>query len=181
MTAWPTAEPGNLDEIVQFRQTADMKLSSQEEIGLRCLMQLARHPDGSSTIHEVARAEGLSPAYVAKILGILRRGGLVIATRCRDGGYALVRGADDIHLSEALLLLGGRLYDTDFCDEHSMNAAEGGRCAHEGNCSLRPVLVNLDRLVHDALSRVTLKSLVRSEPAMSGWLQVRLPSAGSRS
>jgi len=158
-----------------------MKLTSQEEIGLRCLMQLARHPDGSSTIHEVAKAEGLSPAYVAKILGILRRAGLVVATRGRDGGYALVRSAEEIHLSAALLALGGRLYDTEFCEDHSLNAAEGGRCAHEGNCSLRPVLVSLDRLIHDALSRVTLKSLVRSEPAMSAWLQVRLPSAGSRS
>jgi Rrf2 family protein len=153
-----------------------MKLSSQEEIGLRCLVQLARQPDGASTIQEVARAEGLTPAYVAKILGILRRSGLVTATRGRDGGYALVRPAEDINLSEALIALGGRLYDIAFCDEHSANAAEGGRCTHEGNCSLRPVLVNLDRLVHDALGRLSLKSLVRSEPAMHAWLKVRLPS-----
>jgi len=45
------------------------------------------------------------------------------------------------------------------------------KCAHDGNCSIRPVLVGLDRLVHDALSRVTHKSLVRSEPAMHGFLQ----------
>lgn len=169
----------NLDLFVYFCQNPHMKLSSQEEIGLRCLVQLARHPDGSSTIHEVAKAEGLTPAYVAKILGILRRGGLVVATRGRDGGYALVRGAEDIHLSEALIALGGRLYDTEFCEDHSANAAAGGRCAHERNCSIRPVLVNLDRLIHDALGRVSLKSLIRSEPAMSAWLQVRLPSAGS--
>ncbi len=159
-----------------------MKLSSQEEIGLRCLVQLARHSDGASTIQEVAKAEGLTPAYVAKVLGILRRSGLVIATRGRDGGYALVRSAEEIHLSDALIALGGRLYDTKFCADHSANAAEGGRCMHESNCSIRPVLVTLDRLVHDALGKVSLKSLVRSEPAMSAWLQVRLPSsAESRS
>jgi len=39
------------------------------------------------------------------------------------------------------------------------------------------VLVGLDRLVHDALARVTLKSLVRSEPAMHGFLQLRLAEA----
>ena len=158
-----------------------MKLSSQEEIGLRCLVQLARQPDGASTIQEVARAEGLTPAYVAKVLGILRRSGLVTATRGRDGGYALVRSADEIDLSEALIALGGRLYDLEFCDEHSANAAEGGRCMHEGNCSLRPVLVSLDRLIHDALGKVSLKSLIRSEPAVHAWLKVRLPSEESRS
>jgi len=84
--------------------------------------------------------------------------------------------SEDINLSEALTALGGRLYDMEFCDDHSANAAEGGRCTHEGNCSLRPVLVNLDRLVHDALGKLSLKSLVRSEPAMHAWLKVRLPS-----
>jgi Rrf2 family protein len=156
-----------------------MKLSSQEEIGLRCLVQLAsREPGGSASIHEVARAEGLTPAYVAKVLGVLRRGGLVIASRGRDGGYALARPAGDIALSEALTVLGGRLYDTAFCAAHA-GAPAGGRCAHDGNCSIRPVIVGLDRLVQDALSRVTLKSLVRSEPAVHSWLRTRLAPVGN--
>ena len=68
--------------------------------------------------------------------------------------------------------LGGRLYAPGFCALH----AGGGSplCAHDGNCSIRPVLVGLDRLVHDALSKMTLKSLVRSEPAMHQFVHVRL-------
>ena len=156
-----------------------MKLSAQEEIGLRCLVQLAqREPGGAATIHEVARAEGLTDAYVAKVLGVLRRGGLVVASRGRDGGYALARAAEAIPLSEALEALGGRLYDTAFCAAHAGPVA-GGRCAHDGNCSIRPVIVGLDRLVHDALSRVTLKSLVRSEPAVHAWLRARLAPVGN--
>jgi Rrf2 family protein len=157
-----------------------MKLSAQEEIGLRCLVQLAtRDPGGAATIPEVARAEGLTPAYVAKVLGVLRRAGLVVASRGRDGGYALARPADSIALSEALGALGGRLYDTEFCAAHAGGPVAGARCAHDGNCSIRPVLVELDRLVHDALSRVTLKSLVRSEPAVHAWLRARLAHVGN--
>ncbi|MEO6463555.1 MAG: Rrf2 family transcriptional regulator [Candidatus Eisenbacteria bacterium] len=156
-----------------------MKLSAQEEIGLRCLVQLAqREPGGAATIHEVASAEGLSSAYVAKVLAVLRRADLVVASRGRDGGYVLARAAEAITLSEALVALGGRLYDTEFCAAHAGPGA-GARCAHDGNCSIRPVIVALDRLVHDALSRVTLKSLVRSEPAVHAWLKARLSPVGN--
>ena len=120
----------------------------------------------------------LTPAYVAKVLGVLRRAGLVIASRGRDGGYALARPAESIALSEALGALGGRLYDTEFCTVHA-GPVVGARCAHDGNCSIRPVLVELDRLVQDALSRVTLKSLVRSEPAVHAWLRARLAHVGN--
>lgn len=156
-----------------------MKLSSQEEYGLRCLVRLAHHPDALGTIQEIAKAEKLTPAYVAKLMGVLKRAGLVTASRGHNGGYALARPADAIDLSEVMIALGGRLYSNKFCGEHAGIAAApeagtGARCAHDGNCSIRPVLVGLDRLVHDALSRVTLKSLVRSEPAMHGFLQLRL-------
>jgi Rrf2 family protein len=151
-----------------------MKLTAQEEYGLRCLVQLASAPEATGTIHEIARREGLTPAYVAKLLGVLRRAGLVSATRGHKGGYALARPAAAIDLSEAIIALGGRLYSKQFCPTHS---GGGGRCAHDGNCSIRPVLVGLDRLVHDALSKVTLKSLVRSEPAMHVFMRTRLTRA----
>jgi Rrf2 family protein len=157
-----------------------MKLSSQEEYGLRCLVRLAQHESSLGTIHEIAKAEGLTPAYVAKLMGVLRRAGLVTASRGHKGGYALARPADSIDLSEVMTVLGGRLYSSKFCGDHAglgTQAGANGRCANDGNCSIRPVLVGLDRLVHDALSRVTLKSLVRSEPAMHGFLQLRLAAS----
>ena len=155
-----------------------MKLSSQEEYGLRCLVRLAHQPDGFGTIQEIARAEDLTPAYVAKLMGVLRRAGLVRASRGHNGGYALARPADTIDLSEVMVALGGRLYSSQFCPSHAgLSTASGGPCAHDGNCSIRPVLVGLDRLVHDALARITLRSLVRSEPAMHGFLIRQLAQA----
>ena len=44
-----------------------MHLSAQEEYGLRCLVQLARHEgEEPMRIQDIARAEGLSSEYVAK-------------------------------------------------------------------------------------------------------------------
>jgi len=165
-----------LTRVSTLAQNGQVKLSSQEEYGLRCLVRLAHQPQAFGTIQDIAKAESLTPAYVAKLLGVLKRAGLVTASRGNKGGYTLARPAESIDLSEVMDALGGRLYSNRFCGEHA-GTAPASRCAHDGNCSIRPVLVGLDRLVHDALARVTLKSLVRSEPAMHGFLQLRLAEA----
>ena len=69
-----------------------MKLSSQEEYGLRCLLRVGRAgPEGSVTISELSRSEGISEPNVAKMMRVLRTAGLVQSTRGQAGGYALAR------------------------------------------------------------------------------------------
>jgi DNA-binding transcriptional ArsR family regulator len=77
-----------------------MKVTAQEEYGLRCLVQVARgHAQGRSlSITEIAQGEGLSTPYVGKILAVLRKGGLVTAARGRSGGYTLTRNPRAITL-----------------------------------------------------------------------------------
>ncbi len=74
-----------------------MHILAIEEYGLRCLLQVAFHPGpGPMTAPEIARAEGLGPEYVAKIMRTLRMRGLVVSTRGAAGGYRLARPADQI-------------------------------------------------------------------------------------
>ncbi|HEY7515289.1 MAG TPA: Rrf2 family transcriptional regulator, partial [Vicinamibacteria bacterium] len=97
-----------------------MKLSSQEEYGLRCLLQIARLGEGGSlTIAEMSQREGISAPNVAKIMRILRRAGLVRSTRGKAGGYSLSHSPAEIPVGDALGALGGRLFDATFCDRHS--------------------------------------------------------------
>jgi len=94
-----------------------MKVSAQEEYGLRCMLQLARrHKDGGAgplTLAEVARDEGLTVAYAAKLVRRLRRAGLVKSILGRAGGYSLSRPAHDISVLDVLTALGGKLYTSD--------------------------------------------------------------------
>src|SRR5713226_9003240 len=97
-----------------------MKLSSQEEYGLRCLLHLGRQRAGESlTIPEISRAEGLSEAYVAKLMRILRQSGFVTSVRGQAGGYALARRPDQMNVGQALAALGGRFFESDFCERHT--------------------------------------------------------------
>jgi Rrf2 family protein len=114
------------------------------------------------TIAEMSQREGISTPNVAKIMRILRRAGLVLSTRGKSGGYTLARHAAEIPVSEALGALGGRLFDSQFCDRH---AGQALTCANLGDCSIRPVLRHLQEAVD--LGRLTLKSLLVTEQEMS--------------
>jgi Rrf2 family protein len=143
-----------------------MKLSSQEEYGLRCLLRVAALSDpGYVTINEVSEDEGLSTFYVAKLLRILRLGGFVRSVRGQVGGYALARPAEKIMVGEVLAALGGRLFDPRFCFEHS---GLEGTCRKSAECSIRTLWRTVQNLVDEVLNKVTLADLVNnSELKMS--------------
>jgi len=147
-----------------------MRLTAQEEYGLRCLLQVAREADGSVTTPQLAEREGLTPAYVHKLMRLLRRGGLVKSVRGRKGGYQLARPADQIDLGSALLALGGSLYSTDFCRQHKGVARI---CVRHDDCSIRAVWRSIDLAVQRALGKTRLSDLLRSEPEMAVLIDSR--------
>jgi len=149
-----------------------MKLSTQEEYGLRCLLQLARAGSGASlTIAEMSEREGISSPNVAKIMRILRRAGLVKSTRGKSGGYQLSRPANEVRALDVLAALGGRLFDPGFCDRH---AGIEAHCLNTRDCSIRPVLRGLQDAVDQVLGELTLASLLGSEGEVEVTLRPRL-------
>jgi Rrf2 family protein len=147
-----------------------MKLSSHEEYGLRCLLQLGRREDSKGlTLTEISDAEGISAAYVAKLMRALRRGGLVKSTRGQVGGYTLARPADQITVSEALTVLGGRLYDRGFCERHT---GMGGTCMHSVDCAIRVLWRTVQESVDSVLAKTSLHDLLRSEQEMVSWVTI---------
>jgi Rrf2 family protein len=135
-----------------------VKISAQEEYGIRCLLQIGRGgTDASMTIPEISRAEGLSAHYVAKLMRVLRRGGLVNSVRGQSGGYTLSRPLNRITVAEALAVLGGRLYDPDFCEQH---VGSEEVCAHTIDCSIRFLWRAVQHVVDQLLSKTTLEDLL---------------------
>ena len=145
-----------------------MKLSSQEEYGLRCLLQVARHgPEGSTTIPEIARIEGLSIPHVAKLMRLLRHGAFVKSVRGQAGGYKLARTPDQINIGEVLAWMGGRLFEPSFCTMHSGMAK---LCTHSVDCSIRSLWQSVQHVVDLMLGKVTLSDLLGDERQVSSWI-----------
>jgi Rrf2 family protein len=147
-----------------------MKLTANEEYGVRCLVRIGYASEGGSglTIPEISHAEGVSPAYAAKILRILRKGGFVRAARGKEGGYTLARPAEEIALAEVIGALGGRLFESDFCDSHSGQAAI---CTRSVDCSVRSLWRAVQVAVDQVLSKATLRDLMRNEEEMNSWVR----------
>src|SRR2546430_16585747 len=95
-----------------------MRLSAQEEYGLRCLLQVAREAEGALTTPQLAEREGLSNAHVHKLMRLLRRGGLVKSVRGRKGGSQPARAADQTNVGAVLPPLGDSLSSTPFSGPH---------------------------------------------------------------
>jgi Rrf2 family protein len=137
-----------------------MKISAQEEYGLRCLLQLAYLSEGESlTLSQIAEREGISIANAGKLMWILNKAGLVHSTRGTKGGYQLARSSSEIHLSEVI-----RVLDEDIIEAHCQSyTGVMDVCVHTGDCGIRPVIAGLHEIVQKALSHITLAQLVGTE------------------
>ncbi len=154
-----------------------MKITAQEEYGLRCLMRLAQSEGPSSTLPEIAAAEGLSVPYAAKLLGVLRQAGLIESVRGRSGGYRLAKAPADIGLGSLLLTLGEPLYDDPgYCQRHA-GVATDGNCVHHGSCSLRALWNTLEHWIRASLDQITLADLMQSEGQLAEFVRSRLAHA----
>jgi len=146
-----------------------MKLSANEEYGLRCLVRIGYTGERSSlTIPEISQAEGVSSAYAAKILRLLRKGGFVKAARGKEGGYTLARPAESIVIGDVISLLGGRIFESSFCETHSGQAAI---CTRSVDCSVRSLWRAVQVAVDHVLSKATLRDLLQNEEEMNSWVR----------
>lgn len=138
-----------------------MKITSQEEYGLRILLRIAKCPDKDGmTIQALAAAEGLSIPYVAKLTRMLRMEGLINSTPGNKGGYILARPAELINVNQVLKILGGSLFEKSFCNDYSGILK---LCTNSVDCSIRSlwqmIQVNIDQL----LDNISLRDLISSE------------------
>ncbi len=155
-----------------------MKLTSQEEYGLRCIVTLARQAirlprTPSLTLAQIAERECLSTEYTGKLMGILSRAGLVESVRGRNGGYRLARRAEEISVADTLAALGGKFYHRhETCDRFP---GDQNLCVHSSACSIRSLWSGLQVLIDHVLTRTTLEDLATAEEGnVASWMHSHL-------
>ncbi|MBA2321150.1 MAG: Rrf2 family transcriptional regulator [Deltaproteobacteria bacterium] len=144
-----------------------MRLSAQEEYGLRCLLFVARRSPGPdsvpTSIREIAQGEGMTVDYVGKLVRVLRQGDLLVSSRGAAGGFALAHPADQLTMARVLAALDAPLFDEAFCDAHP-GALEA--CSHLSGgaggtaCTVRTLWTQLSEAFDSVLTKITLADLV---------------------
>jgi Rrf2 family protein len=147
-----------------------MKFSTQEEYGLRCLLRIGKsNSTNGLTIPEISQLEGLSTANVAKILRALRLGGFIDSARGQTGGYRLTRSPEEIKIGDVMNVLGGRLFEPGFCDDHRGSEII---CTNSIDCSIRSLWRTIQLLLDGVLSKTTLKDLLGTEQQVHSFVNV---------
>jgi Rrf2 family protein len=150
-----------------------MKITSQEEYGLRILLRIAKCRDKEGmTIQSLAAAEGLSLPYVAKLTRMLRIEGYINSTPGNKGGYLLARPSDQINVNQVLKILGGSLFEKSFCNDYSGVLKF---CTNSVDCSIRSLWQMIQSNIDQLLDKITLKNLIgtemRSDEILNGIIE----------
>lgn len=151
------------------------RVTRAEEQAVRLTMRLAM-AGGQQTLASLAGAEQLPEPTVAKLLGMLRRGGVVEAVRGRHGGYVLAGAPEHITAASVIRSVSGDLVFSFPCGE-----AEGERdmdCPRTTDCGLRPVWQHLGERVSEVLEQTTVADLLQREAASARNLQELWPLNG---
>jgi Rrf2 family protein len=153
-----------------------VKITAQEEYGLRCILQLAREevngPQGSTLlVRDIAEREGLSVAYVEKLLWTLSRSGIAESVRGPKGGYRLTRSCSEISLGEVMRVLGGIPSEEEICSQFTGNQET---CVHHDGCGLKPVWASITDFVHSVFDTVPISAL------LNGTIDVRFVQITNR-
>ena len=151
-----------------------MKISAQEEYGIRCLLQLARNAKSPDpvTVRQVADREGLSMAYAEKLLIALARARLAKSTRGTRGGYRMTRPPDRVTVGDVIRALQGFPKPTVLCERFTGNAE---CCVHTVDCGLRAVWSHVSHQVERLLDRVPLSTLLEPEQRVASSLATLRP------
>jgi len=138
-----------------------MKFNTQEEFGLRLLLRIGKSNSlNGLTIPELSELEGLTEANVAKILRMLRLANFIESSRGQTGGYKLSRPANEILVGDILTSLGGKLYESSFCDLH---AGVENICTNSIDCSIRSLWKTIQTMLDGVLSKITLQDMLGKE------------------
>jgi Rrf2 family protein len=81
-----------------------LKLQKNTQLALCSVLEFASAPQRQFSTAEIAAKYGASPHHLAKVLGKLRRAGLVSAARGAGGGYRFCGNAKRVTLLEVIAL-----------------------------------------------------------------------------
>ena len=150
-----------------------MKITAQEEYGLRCLLQVAQLTlrDELASLEDIAKYEHITTDYAAKLLSVLRQANLIESVRGKSGGYKLAKSAEKIYLDEVIRCLSGEFFEAESCDQFTGNDT---RCVHISCCSIRSIWFSISHILFSVLKQVSLKDLLEKEDILNKYLKKQL-------
>jgi FeS assembly SUF system regulator len=131
-----------------------LRMSKLADYGALILSTMARQPEQVQSAAGIAVEIRVPLPTVSKILKILTREQLVISLRGARGGYLLARSSTEISVAQIIDAMDGPIGMTE-C------SIAQGLCSQENSCSVRPNWQHVNRVVLQALEKITLEQMIQ--------------------
>ncbi|MBI3397946.1 MAG: Rrf2 family transcriptional regulator [Deltaproteobacteria bacterium] len=132
------------------------RLSKAAEYAIRGVLHLSFKAEGETCgIDEIAKAQGVPPAYLAKLFQSLARKGFVRSFRGVEGGFILTKRPKDITLLEIIEAMEGRI-----CLNDCLIYA--GYCPKDDVCPVHPVWKEAHKRFVDYLKGCTFEEMANA-------------------
>ncbi len=138
-------------------------ISHKAKYALRALVLLAREraADEALTIADISHRQTIPKKFLEQILLDLKRHGLLESRRGKNGGYALLRPADQITFGEVLRIIDGPIAPLPCLSRMAYRKCED--CAGEADCEVRHVFARVAEATRDVLDSTTLANAIATE------------------
>ena len=134
-----------------------MKISTKGRYALRFLLDLAEHQnDGFIALKDVAVRQKISKKYLEQIIPVLNRSDILSANRGYQGGYKLVKPANQYTVGEILRLTEGSIAPVACLDFDPI------QCERCEECITLPVWRGLHKVISDYLDNITLQDILNN-------------------
>lgn len=135
-----------------------MKISTKGRYALRLMIDLAQHSQGEYvSLRAISERQDISVKYLEQIISQLCKVGFVKSVRGPQGGYKLVKEADQYRVGDILRITEGNLVPVACLEEaHS-------QCPRQERCVTKEFWQGLYQTVNEYIDCYTLADLVKEE------------------
>ena len=133
-----------------------MRLTTKGRFAVTAMLDLALNQNECPvSLADISTRQDISQSYLEQLFGKLRRAGLVCSLRGACGGYVLSRLAEEISVMDIVVAVDDNL-DATQCQGKA-------DCSHDTPCMTHNLWQNLNTLISDYLSAVSLGQLVNEQ------------------
>ncbi len=136
-------------------------ISNKCKYAIKALTYIARHDDGNKTVmtSEIALEQAIPRKFLEIILRDLRNSRILESRRGKDGGFRLLRPAEEISLTEVMRIIDGPIAMLPCV---SLNYYRSCDDCNEDQCEVKGVFEQVRDRTLDILNSQTIKSLTLS-------------------
>ncbi len=137
----------------------NMSVSLKCQYGLRALFELAKHEgEGLLRLTEIAEKQAIPARFLENILNQLRQGGFVESRRGKDGGFVLLRPAQQITVGEIIRFFEGPIHPVDCAGDNPTH-----KCPMKGHCVFMSLWEDAKNALEAVYDQKTLLDLMEDE------------------